>query len=143
MGVCPLIPYVPLMDLLQTKENTDTLKLKLPNRTVFSMTIFAKGNPKDYLQHLIAVLHLITQKGLNVACRSSAKELEWASKVLEALAQNPIGPQGLNSKEDQEACSIEKKQTQEILESAKKEHNSAMMQTYKFLCNLLAGDPQA
>ncbi len=61
------------MDLLQTMENTDTLKLKLPDRKIFSMMIFAKGNLEDYLQHLIVVLHLITQKGLDAACRNSAK----------------------------------------------------------------------
>jgi hypothetical protein len=143
LGVCPPIPYVPPTDLLQTKENTDTLKLKLPDGTVFSMTFFAKGNPEDYLQHLIAVLRLITQKGLDAACKSSAKELKRASKVLEALAHNPIGPQGSNSKEDQEARKIEKKQTQEMLKNAKKEHDSAVAQTYDFLRNLLAGDPQA
>ncbi len=49
LGVHPPIPYVPPTDLLKTKESTDTLKLKLPNLTVLSMTIFAKGNLKDYL----------------------------------------------------------------------------------------------
>jgi hypothetical protein len=101
LGVRPPIPYVPLTDLLLSKESTDTLKLKLPNGTVFSMTIFVKGNPEDYLQHLIAVLCLITEKGLDAACRNLAKELERASKVLEALVHNPIGPQGSNSKEAQ------------------------------------------
>ena len=54
--VCPPIPYIPPMDLLQTKVNMDMLKLKLPNGTVFSMKIFSQGNLEDYLQHLIAVL---------------------------------------------------------------------------------------
>jgi hypothetical protein len=144
LGVCPPIPYVPPMDLLQTKESMDMLKLKLQNGTFFSMTIFAKGNPEDYLQHLIAVQHLITQKALDATCRSSAKELlERASKVLEALAHNPIGPQGLSSKEDLKACKIGKKHTQEMLKSARKEHDSAMVKVYKFLSNLLASDPQA
>ena len=47
LGVRPPIPYVPPMDPLQTKENTDTLKVKLSNGTVFTMSIFAKGNPED------------------------------------------------------------------------------------------------
>ena len=54
-----------------------------------------------------------------------------------------MGSQGSNSKEDQDACKIEKKQTQEMLECTKKEHESAVAQTYKFLCNLLTGDQQA
>jgi hypothetical protein len=121
----------------------DRLKLKLPNWTVLSMTIFTKGNSEDYLQHLITVLCLITQKGLDATCRCSAKELERASNVLEALVHNPIGPQGLNSKEDLAARTIEKKQTQEMLKSTKKEHESTMAQTYKFLFNLLACESQA
>ncbi len=72
LGVCPPIPYVPPMDLLQTKENMDTLKLKLPYGTVFSMMIFANGNPEDYLQYLIAVLHLINQKNEKLKAKVKA-----------------------------------------------------------------------
>ncbi len=45
LGFRSPIPYVPPTDLLQTKENTDTLKVKLSDGTVFPMSIFAKGNP--------------------------------------------------------------------------------------------------
>ena len=69
LGARPPIPYVPPTDLLEAKENSDSIKLKLPDGTVISMTIFAKGNPEEYLQHVIAVLHLINQKGLDVKCR--------------------------------------------------------------------------
>ncbi len=47
LGACPPIPYVPPTDLLQAKENSDSVKLKLPDGTVISMTIFAKGNPEE------------------------------------------------------------------------------------------------
>jgi hypothetical protein len=50
LGNCPPVPYVPPMDLLQTKDNSETLKVKLADVTVFSMSIFAKGSPEDYLQ---------------------------------------------------------------------------------------------
>ncbi len=104
LGACPPIPYVPPMDLLQTKEKSDAIKLKLPNGTVISMTIFAKGNPKEYLQHVIAVLHLISQKGLDTKCRAAGKELVRISEVLEALKRKPNGPKGVTSSEnDQEA----------------------------------------
>ena len=75
LGARPPIPYVPPTDLLQAKENSDSIKLKLLDGTVISMTIFAKGNPEEYLQHVIAVLRLINQKGLDTKCRESAKEL--------------------------------------------------------------------
>ena len=98
LGVRPPIPYVPPTDLLQAKENTDSIKLKLPDGTVFSMTIFAQGNPEEYLQHVIAVLRLINQKGLDTKCRSTGQELERTSKVLEALKRDLKGPNGLSSK---------------------------------------------
>ncbi len=49
LGIRPPIPYVPPTDLLKTKETSDSLKVKLPNGTVFTMQIFAKGNPEEYL----------------------------------------------------------------------------------------------
>ena len=68
LGACPPIPYVPPTDLLQAKENSDSIKLKLLDGTVISMMIFTKENPKEYLQHVIAVLRLINQKGLDTKC---------------------------------------------------------------------------
>ncbi len=93
LGARPPIPYVPPMDLLQAKENSDSVKLKLPDGTVISMTIFAKRNPKEYLQHIIAVLRLINQKGLDVKCRETGKELVKTSEVLEALKRKSGGPE--------------------------------------------------
>ncbi len=52
---------------------------------------------------MIAVLRLINQKGLDTKCRSTGQELERVSKVLEALKRDLKGPNGPNSKEDQEA----------------------------------------
>jgi hypothetical protein len=37
----PPIPYVPPMDLVNTKEAPETLKIKLPDGTVFNMSIFS------------------------------------------------------------------------------------------------------
>jgi hypothetical protein len=73
LGNRPPVPYVPPTDLLLTKDNMEMLKVKLADGTVFSMSIFARGSPEDYLQHIIAVLHLIDQKGLHVQCKKHAK----------------------------------------------------------------------
>ncbi len=144
LGVRSPILYVPPMDLLQAKENLDAIKLKLPDGIVMSMKIFARGNPEEYLQHVIAVLRLINQKGLDTKCREAGKELVKTSKVLEALKRKPNGPRGTSvSKNNQEALEEELKHSQEMCELAKKEHNEAVAQVYEFLCNLLGGDPQA
>jgi hypothetical protein len=108
------------------------------------MTIFVKGNPKEYLQHIIAILCLINQKGQDAKCREAGKELIKTSEVLEDLKRKLEGPKGTTvSKNDQEALEEELKQTQEMCELAKKEHDEAVAQVYKFLCNLLGGDRQA
>jgi len=74
LGNRPPVPYVPPTDLLQMKDSSETLKVKLPNGTVFSMSIFAKVSPEDYLQHIVAVLHLVDQKGLHMLCNQEACE---------------------------------------------------------------------
>ena len=84
----PPIPYVPPTDLLAAKENSESLKVKLPDGTVLTMSIYSSGNPEEYLAHVIAVLRLITQKGLSMECRKKAKELERVSTVLEDLRQH-------------------------------------------------------
>ncbi len=45
----PPIPYIPSTDLLQVKDSMEMLKVKLPNGTVFSMSIFMQGSPEEYL----------------------------------------------------------------------------------------------
>jgi hypothetical protein len=57
------VPYAPLMDLVNTKEVQETLKIKLPDGTIFNMSIFSQGNTKEYIAHVVAVLPLINQNG--------------------------------------------------------------------------------
>jgi hypothetical protein len=148
-GICPPIPYVPPMDLLQVKDCAEMLKVNLPDGTVFSMSIFAKGSPEEYLQHVIAVLRLVNQKGLDKQCKDLNKEMKMAAAALGALKQKSIGPQDSSSKKDQEvyknkveALRIKNAQTQEILKTTTKRYNEAVASTYKLLHNLLAGKPQ-
>ncbi len=91
LGNHPPILYVLPMDLLQAKDSTEMLKVKLPNASVFSMRIFAKGSPEDYLQHVITILCLINQKGLDAQFKSLNKEMRSASAALRALKQKLIG----------------------------------------------------
>ena len=84
------------------------LKVKLADGTVFSVCIFVKGSLEDYLQHIIAVLHRIDQKGLHVQCKKHAKEMKNAAAALGALKHKSIGPQEPSFKKDQEALESEK-----------------------------------
>jgi len=92
LGNRPPVPYVPPTDLLQTSEKVETLKIKLADGTIFSMRIFAKGSPEDYLKHMIPVLRLINQKGLRVQCTKHTKEMKDTAAVLGALKRKPVGP---------------------------------------------------
>ncbi len=69
------------------------------------MIIFSQGNTEEYLAHILAVLHLMNQKGLGMRCRKLAKSAAKLAGTLENL-QKPNGPQGSSSKEDQEACIV-------------------------------------
>ncbi len=82
LGIRPPILYVPPTDLLTTKETSDSLKVKLPDGTVFTMSIFAKGNLEEYLSHVHAVLCLISNKGLNSQRKKLMKELNKQTTVL-------------------------------------------------------------
>jgi hypothetical protein len=137
----PPISYVPPTDLLATKDLSKNLKIKLPNGTVFTMTIFLRWNTEEYLAHVIAVLQLINQKGVNVLCRKLAKLLEKQAVTLADLHKS-IGPKGSNYKEDQEAFRVEIKQTQELHEATEKEHDKAVAKICKLPRNLLSGNPQ-
>jgi hypothetical protein len=59
--VRPPIPYVPPTDLLK-KQETKQIKVELPDGTKFQMPTYGSGNNKEYLVHIIAVLHLVEQK---------------------------------------------------------------------------------
>jgi hypothetical protein len=60
--VRPPIPYIPPTDL-HKKQETEQIKIKLPNRRKFQMPTYGSGNNKEYLIHIIAVLRLVEQKG--------------------------------------------------------------------------------
>jgi hypothetical protein len=60
--VRPPILYVPPTYLLKKRE-TEQIKVELPNGTRFQMPTYGSGNNEEYLIHVIAVLHLVKQKG--------------------------------------------------------------------------------
>jgi hypothetical protein len=85
----PPIPYIPVVDIITPKEETQFFKVKLPDVSHLSMPIYSHGNNKEYLAHIVAVLQFIEQKGLLKKCRMLAKavlrQLE-ASKNLQGAA---------------------------------------------------------
>ncbi len=116
--------------------------MKLPSGTVFNMSIFSQGNTKEYFGHVIAVLRLINQKGLNVQCRKLAKAVDKLAGTLKNLLKAAGSKTTISSDDDVDACKLEIEQTQQMLQKAQEACNKAIPMTYKLLRNLLYGDAQ-
>jgi hypothetical protein len=139
----PPILYVPPTDLVTTMEAPENLKIKLPNGTVFNMSIFSRGNTEEYLEHIVAGLPLINQKELDVQCRKLAKAVDKLAGTLKNLLKTAESKTTVLFDDDMEARKLEIEQTQQILKEAQKAHNRAIAKTYELLRNLLSGDLQS
>jgi hypothetical protein len=60
----PPIPYVPPSDLHE-KQETEQIKVKMPDGTNFKMAAFGYGNNKKYLVHIISSYASSSKKGWN------------------------------------------------------------------------------
>jgi hypothetical protein len=63
------ILYIPEMDIVTSKEDPQVHKVKLPDNSHLNMHIYSHGNNEEYLTHIVAVLHVIKQRGLDSRCR--------------------------------------------------------------------------
>jgi hypothetical protein len=87
MSHWPPIPYVPVLDIVMPKEELQVFKIKLPDASHLSMPIYSRGNNKEYLAHIVAVLQVIEQKGLPMKCRVLAKAVVRRSEALKNLQE--------------------------------------------------------
>ncbi len=65
LGNRPPILYVAEMDIVSSKEEPQVLKVRLPDDSHLNMPIFFHGNTDKYLAHIVTVLRIIKQKGLD------------------------------------------------------------------------------
>jgi hypothetical protein len=79
------IPYVPPADH-HKKRDSEQIKVKLHDRTHFSMSAFRAGNNEDYIEHVILMLCLLDQKGTKIDILKSFKVVKDATKKLKPLA---------------------------------------------------------
>ncbi len=137
----PPVPYVPVMDLVTTKEEPQVLK---PDDTCLNMPIFSCGNTEEYLAHIVAVPRIFKQKGLNVRSRKLGKAAVKLSKFFKNLLEAVGLKETISSYDDVKAHKLEIKETQKMmLQETQKQHNEAITKTYKQLRKLLSGDPQS
>jgi hypothetical protein len=139
----PPIPYIPPTNLMTIKEEPQSLKIKLPDRSVFNMSIYSRGNTKEYLAHIVAVLRINKQKGLDAQCRKLGKAVVKLTGTFKDLLKAAGSKDTVSLDDDVEACKLEIKETQKMLQEAQDQHNEAITKMYELLRNLLSGDPQS
>ncbi len=119
------------------------LKVKLPDNSYINMYMFSCGNTKEYLTHIVAVLRIIKQKGLDARGRKLKKAVQRQSKMLKNLQEATESRDTISTDVDIQACKVEIEQTQQLLQEFQKVHDEANAKVYKHLRNLLSGDPQS
>ncbi len=140
----PLIPYIPVVDIITPKEELQVFKIKLPDASHLSMPILSCGNNKEYLAHIVAVLRVIEQKGLPKKCRVLAKAVVRWLEALKNLQEAAESGDTVSTTVDVMARKVEIEQTQQMLQEAQKAHDIAIAKPYKQLRNLLlSGDVQS
>ncbi len=83
----PPIPCVAERDIVSSKEEPQVLKVMLLDDSHLNMPIFSRGNTEKYLALIVAVLHIIKQKGLDAKCRRLGKAVVKQSKMLKNLLE--------------------------------------------------------
>jgi hypothetical protein len=139
----PPILYVPVVDVITPKEETQLYKVKLPSVSHLSIPIYSRGNNEEYLMHVVAVLCIIVQKRLPKKCRVLAKSIVRRSDALKNLQEATESQDTVSTSVDITACKVEIEQIQQMLQEAQKAHNKAIAKTYEQLRNLLSGDAQS
>ncbi len=107
------------------------------------MPIYSHGNTEKYLVHIVAVLRIIKQKGLDAKCRMLGKAVVRQSKTLKNLLKAAGSKDTVLLDVDIQAHNVEVEQTQQMLQESQKAHNKAITKTYEQLRNLLSGDLQS
>jgi hypothetical protein len=139
----PPISYVPEVDIVTPKKESQVFKVNYPDESHLSMPIFSRGNNEEYLAHIVAVLQIIVQKGLSKKCRMLAKAVVRRSEALKNLQEAAGSQDTISMSPDVRACKVEIEQTQQMLQEAQKAHDKAITKTYEQLRNLLSGDAQS
>jgi hypothetical protein len=103
----PLIPYVPVVDIVTPKEEPQVFKVKLPDASHLSMPIYSHGNNEEYLAHVVAVPRIIDQKGLPKKCRMLVKAVERRSGALQILLEATSSQDTVSTNVDVQARKVE------------------------------------
>jgi hypothetical protein len=76
-----------VVDVVTPKEEPQLFKVKLPDGSHLSIPIYSRGNNKEYLALIVAVLCIIEQKGLPKKCRVLTKAVVRRSEAFKNLQE--------------------------------------------------------
>jgi hypothetical protein len=76
-----------VVDVVTPKEELTVLKVKLPDDSHISVSIFSHWNNEEYLVHVVVVLRIMEQKGLPKKCGVFAKAVAKRSDTLKILQE--------------------------------------------------------
>jgi hypothetical protein len=92
-------------------------------------TPVGSGNAEEYLAHILAVLRIIKQKGLDTRCRKLGKAVLKQSKALKNLLEAAGSKDTVLLDIDVEALKVEIEQTQQMLQESQKQQDEAIVKT--------------
>ncbi len=107
------------------------------------MSIYSRENTEEYLAHIIAVLRILKQKGLDARCRKLGKAVVKLTRTFKDLLKAAGSKDTVLLVNDMDARKLEIKEIQKMLQETQKQHNEAIAKTYEQLRNLLSGDLQS
>jgi hypothetical protein len=73
------------------KRDTKQIKVYVPNKTNFQVSAFGQGSNEEYLVHVIAIKHLLQQKGTVQDVGKAFGAVVEVRKRLELLLEAPEG----------------------------------------------------
>jgi hypothetical protein len=82
------------------------------------MSIYSRGNNKEYLAHIVAILRIIKRKGLNVHCRKLGKAVVKLTGMFKILLKAAGSKDTVLLDDDMEARKLEIKEMQKMLQEA-------------------------
>ncbi len=132
-----------MVDVVTPKEDLAVLKVKLPDDSHISVPIFSRGNNEEYIAHIVAVLHIVKQKGLPKKCRVYAKAVAKWQAALKNLQEALESRATVLTSVDITARKVEIEQTTQMLQESQRAHDKAIAESYEQLRNLLSGDAQS
>jgi hypothetical protein len=127
------------MDIITPKEDPQVFKVKLPDGSHINMHIYSRGNNKKYLTHILAVLYVIKQRGLDSRCRKLKKAVLRQSKMFRNLLETAGSRDTVSMNVDFMARKVEIKQAQQLLQDFPKAYDKAIAKVYEQLQKLLSG----